>query len=202
MHWLKLELSIISPPKTESFERCERNPLMSEVSLSNTMPCISIYIWWMHKWVKTSPTKFDSNTAKLLVADYVWMRLTALFRRGHGKYHKATLPAIPKCWIQKSWCSPVWPCYRLALLQFFFNCLVWFYCLWSITCTASTLKPPKSFSKFNHKGVTEKMSIGQVERPEWVEATLTAMTESQRTFSSTFIKDPIKLEQCLSRHSA
>ena len=62
---------------------------------------------------------------------------------------------------------------------FFFNCLAWLYCLWSITCTASTLKSPKSFSKFNHKGVTEKMSMGQVERPEWVEATLTAMMESQ-----------------------
>ena len=173
MHWLKLELSIISPPETESFERCERSPLTSDVSLSNTMPCISIYIWWMHKWVKTSPIKFDSNTAKLLVADYVWMRGSQLF------LEEVTENIIRPLWLQfpsveyrsrgVPLCGHVtdWLFYS-CFFFFFFNCLVWFYCLWSITCTTSILKSPESFSKFNHTGVMEKWVRVRVKgQSEW-----------------------------------
>ena len=70
------------PPKTEIIEGSERNPLMSEVSPSNTMPGILIYIWWMYKWVNITPTKFGSNIAKLLVIDYVWMRGAELSLEG------------------------------------------------------------------------------------------------------------------------
>ena len=172
MHWLKLELSIISPPETESFERCERSPLTSDVSLSNTMPCISIYIWWMHKWVKTSPIKFDSNTAKLLVADYVWMRGSQLF------LEEVMENIIRPLWLQfpsveyrsrgVPLCGHVTDWLFYICFFFFFNCLVWFYCLWSITCTTSILKSPKSFSKFNHTGVMEKWVRVRVKgQSEW-----------------------------------
>lgn len=133
---------------------------------------INIYLWWMHKWVKTSPIKFDSEHCQAASGWLcVKLRGSQLFlKEVTGKYHKATLAAIPKCWIQKSLCSLCghvtdWLFYSFF---FFFFCLVWFYCLWSITCSTSTLKSPKSFSKSIHTGVMEKWVRVRVKgQSEW-----------------------------------
>lgn len=74
MHWLRLLLSIFPLPRLRFLKETERHLLRSEVLPPNNMPGISTQICRMHTWVNTTPTKFDSNTAKLPVLDYVWMR--------------------------------------------------------------------------------------------------------------------------------
>lgn len=141
------------------------------------MPCISIYIWWMHKWVKTSAIKFDSNTAKLLVADYVWMRGSQLFLK------EVTENIIRPLWLQfpsveyrsrgVPLCGHVTDWLFYSCFFFFLSCVVLLPVIYNMQYY--NIKVSQKLQQVHPHGGDGKVSTGQGERPEWVEATLTAM---------------------------